>query len=224
MSSSAAPFFSSRSSAGRSMSVISRYYNIDETIGAKVGFGGQTRLYGRGRSQLYRYRRARDGISTWDSKRAVGPNTSRTQALPEPQESALSSGWERLKSNSLNSPRQSFFGLIRPGNAWMKCRPCIRPSLAKDLAQSGAKRLNIVALKRSELPQDQPLFDRGENRLVQRRLRHPRALPVADQPLAKRSGGPKNLTRDSHHDHVRSPLMIRVHADNDGRSLLRSCL
>jgi hypothetical protein len=31
--------------------------------------------------------------------------------------------------------------------------------LTEDLPQSRAKRLNIVALKRSELPQDQPLLD-----------------------------------------------------------------
>jgi hypothetical protein len=31
------------------------------------------------------------------------------------------------------------------------------------LLQRRAKCLNIVALKRSELPQDQPLLDRGEN-------------------------------------------------------------
>jgi hypothetical protein len=55
------------------------------------------------------------------------------------------------------------------------------------LPQGRAKRLNVVALKRSELLQDQSLFDR-------------------------------------HDDHVRPPLMIRVGADNDGRSLFRGGL
>ena len=41
-------------------------------------------------------------------------------------------------------------------------------SLAEDLPQSRAKRLNIVALKRSERPQDQPLLDRGHNGFDQR--------------------------------------------------------
>jgi hypothetical protein len=79
--------------------------------------------------------------------------------------------------------------------------------LAEDLSQSCAKALNIVALKRSELPQDQALLDRGENRFYQRRLGQPCDLPVDDQHLAKRSGGPKNLTRDSHDDRVRPPLV-----------------
>jgi hypothetical protein len=96
--------------------------------------------------------------------------------------------------------------------------------LAEDLAQSRAKRLNIVASQRSKLPQDQPLLDCGQDRFDQRRFREPRALPVADQHFAKGSGGPKNLTRNSHHDHVRPSLMIRIRADNDGWSFLRSGL
>ena len=95
---------------------------------------------------------------------------------------------------------------------------------AEDLPQGGAKRLNIVAPKRSELLQDQSLFDCRDDGLDQRCLWKSRALPVADQYLTKSSSRPENLTRDSHDDHVRPPLMIRVRADNDGRSLFRGGL
>jgi hypothetical protein len=71
-----------------------------------------------------------------------------------------------------------------------------RRVLAEDLPQSRSKRLNIVALKRSEHAQDQPLFDRGQNGFDQRSLRQPCAMPAAYQHLAENSGRPKNLTRD----------------------------
>ena len=61
--------------------------------------------------------------------------------------------------------------------------------LAEVLPQGRAKRLNIAALKGSELLQNQPVLDRSQTRFDQRRLRQPRALPVTYQYLAKRPAG-----------------------------------
>ena len=68
------------------------------------------------------------------------------------------------------------------------------------------------------------MLDSGQDGFDQGCFRQDRSLPVADEHLAKSSGRPKNLTRDSHHDHVWPALLVRVRADDDGRSLLRGGL
>ena len=59
--------------------------------------------------------------------------------------------------------------------AAQECRALVWEShnavLSQDLPQRRAKGLNILALKRSQLPQDQPLLDRSQDGFDQRRLR-----------------------------------------------------